>query len=92
MKTGHDITIDRRRLKELPGGRMATLDPVAQGRVQVLVGPSDDLTQARAALDELVRLSRLDPDWNWARAAIIARANGDDWRRCAPMRRRWASR
>ena len=82
MKTGHDITIDRRRLKEHPGGRMATLDPVAQGRVQVLVGPCDDLTQARSALDELVRLSRLDPDWNWARAAIIAR----EWRRLAPVR------
>jgi ATP-dependent DNA helicase RecQ len=82
MKTGHDITADRRRLKDHPGGRMASLDPVAQGRVQVLDGPSSDLTQAIAALDELVRLSRLDPDWNWARTAIIAR----EWRRLAPVR------
>ncbi len=28
------------------------------------------------------RLSRLDPDWNWSNAAIIAR----DWRRLAPVR------
>jgi ATP-dependent DNA helicase RecQ len=35
-----------------------------------------------AAVDELVRLSRLDPEWSWARAAIIAR----DWRRLAPVR------
>jgi ATP-dependent DNA helicase RecQ len=82
MKTGHDIAIDRRRAKERPGGQMATLDPVAQGRVQVLDCPADDLTQAKAALDELQRLSRLDPDWNWARTAIIAR----EWRRLVPVR------
>ena len=82
MKTGHDIVIDRKRAGHRPGGEMATLDPVAQGRVQVLDCPADDLTQARAALDELVRLSRLDPDWNWAKTAIIAR----DWRRLAPVR------
>jgi ATP-dependent DNA helicase RecQ len=34
------------------------------------------------AVDELVRLSRLDPEWSWSRAAIIAR----DWRRLAPLR------
>jgi ATP-dependent DNA helicase RecQ len=35
-----------------------------------------------AAVDELVRLSRLDPEWSWSRAAIIAR----EWRRLAPVR------
>ena len=29
-----------------------------------------------------MRLSRLDPDWSWSRAAIISR----DWRRLAPVR------
>lgn len=82
MKTGHDIAINRKRAKDRPGGEMAALDPVAQGRVQVLDCPADDLTQAKAALDELLRLSRLDPDWNWAKTAIIAR----DWRRLAPVR------
>jgi hypothetical protein len=36
----------------------------------------------QAAVDELVRLSRLDPDWQWRRAAIIAR----EWRRLEPAR------
>jgi len=35
-----------------------------------------------AALDELLRLSRLDPDWSWRRCAVIAR----DWRRLDPLR------
>lgn len=82
MKAGHDITIDRKRGKDRPGGHMAALDPVAQGRVQLLECPVDDIAQAKAALDELIRLSHFDPDWNWARTAIIAR----DWRRLAPVR------
>ena len=82
MKAGHDVTIDRKRSKGQPGGEMAALDPVSQGRVQLLDCPADDVVQARAALDELVRLSRLDPEWSWSRAAIIAR----DWRRLAPVR------
>ena len=82
MKAGHDIAIDRKRSKTPPGGEMAALDPVAHGRVQVLDCPSGDVAQAMAAVDELVRLSRLDPEWSWSRAAIIAR----DWRRLAPVR------
>ena len=82
MKASHDIAIDRKRSKEPPGGDMASLDPVAQGRVQVLNCPSGDVAQAMTAVDELVRLSRLDPEWSWSRAAIMAR----DWRRLAPVR------
>jgi ATP-dependent DNA helicase RecQ len=82
MKAGHDIAINRKRANDRQGGEMATLDPVAQGRVQVLDCPTDDSVQASVALDELLRLSRLDPDWSWARAAIIAR----DWRRLAQVR------
>ncbi|MES0120485.1 UvrD-helicase domain-containing protein [Mesorhizobium sp. C277A] len=91
MKAGHDIAIDRRRSKAPPGGDMAALDPVAQGRVQVLDCRAGDVAQAMAAVDELVRLSRLDPEWSWSRAAIIAR----DWRRLAsvrPMPKRLVSR
>ncbi|MGO6841433.1 3'-5' exonuclease, partial [Rhizobium ruizarguesonis] len=65
-----------------PGGEMAALDPVARGRVQVLDCPSGDVAQAMTAVDELVRLSRFDPEWSWSRAAVIAR----DWRRLAPVR------
>ena len=82
MKAGHDIAIDRKRSKTPPGGEMAALDPVAHGRVQVLDCPSGDMAQAMTAIDELVRLSRLVPEWSWSRAAIIAR----DWRRLAPVR------
>jgi len=82
MKSGHDIAIDRKRSNDRTGGEMATLDPVSHGRVQVLECPADDVGQAKAAVDELLRLSRLDPDWRWARTAIIAR----DWRRLAPVR------
>jgi ATP-dependent DNA helicase RecQ len=82
MKAGHEIAIDRKRSKEPGGGDMASLDPVGQGRVQVLNCQSSDVAQAMAAVDELVRLSRLDLDWNWSRTAIISR----DWRRLAPVR------
>lgn len=82
MKSGRAIVIDRKRRQQPPGGELAALDPVARGRVQLLDCPRDDLGQAMAAIDELARLSRLDPEWNWSRAAIIAR----DWRRLAPAR------
>ncbi|MGO6787568.1 RecQ family ATP-dependent DNA helicase [Rhizobium ruizarguesonis] len=82
MKASHDIAIDRKRSKGPPGGEMAALDPVARGRVQVLDCPSGDVAQAMTAINELVRISRLDPEWSWSRAAVIAR----DWRRLAPVR------
>ncbi|MCZ0964457.1 RecQ family ATP-dependent DNA helicase [Paracoccus benzoatiresistens] len=82
MKADHAISVDRKRRKDPPGGEMAALDPVAQGRVQLLDCPRGDVAQAIAAVDELVRLSRLDPDWSWSRAAIISR----DWKRLAPVR------
>ena len=82
MKVAHDITVDQARRKAPAGGIMAEFDPVAQGRVQILGCPSGDDAQAMAALDELVRLSNLIPDWTWSRAAIISR----DWRKLAPVR------
>ncbi len=82
MKAGHDIAVNRARAGEAPGGVMAALDPVAQGRVTLLACPPGDGMQAVAAVDELLRLSRLDPDWSWRRAAVIAR----EWRRLEPAR------
>ena len=82
MKSAHEITVDRKREKHLPGGAMNSLDPVGKGRVQLLQCPPGDISQAVAAVDELVRLSRLDPDWSWSRSAIISR----DWRRLEPVR------
>nr|WP_243645085.1 RecQ family ATP-dependent DNA helicase [Rhodovulum euryhalinum] len=82
MKAGHDITVDRARDKAPPGGDLADLDPVAQGRVQLLACGPGEAAQAVAAVDEMVRLSRLIPDWTWTRAAIIAR----EWRLLQPVR------
>ncbi len=73
MKTGHGITVDRSRRKERPGGVMERLDRVARGRVQILCCPSGNDAQALAALNEMIRLSGLVPDWSWKRAAIISR-------------------
>lgn len=82
MKAGHPITVDKLRSLHPGGGAMATYDPVARGRVQFLDVPGDDVAQGVAAVDELVRLSHLDPDFSWSRTAIISR----DWRRLGPVR------
>ncbi len=82
MKSGHPITVDKMRSLDPGGGAMASYDPVGKGRVQFLDVANDDVAQATAAVDELVRISRLDPDFSWARAAIISR----DWRRLGPVR------
>ncbi len=82
MKAGHAIKVDKLRSLDPGGGAMAQYDPVGQGRVQFLDVAGDDLAQAMAAVDELIRLSRLDPDFTWARTAIISR----DWKRLGPVR------
>jgi ATP-dependent DNA helicase RecQ len=82
MKADHPITVNRARTKDPPGGDWTTRDPVGQGRVTLLDAGPGDVAQAVAAVDELNRLSQLDPDWSWRRVAIIAR----DWRRLVPVR------
>ncbi|MGQ0565265.1 MAG: RecQ family ATP-dependent DNA helicase [Gemmobacter sp.] len=82
MKADHDITIDRLRRKAPEGGAMVVHDPVAAGRVQVLRTAGGEVAQAVAAVDELVRLSRLAPGWDWSRAAVIAR----EWSLLHPVR------
>ncbi|GGO34481.1 helicase [Gemmobacter aquaticus] len=82
MKAGHAITVDKMRSLDPGGGVMARYDPVGRGRVQFLDTAADDTAQAVAAVDELVRISRLDPDFSWARCAIISR----DWRRLGAVR------
>jgi len=82
MKADRDIIVNHARRRAPEGGVLARLDPVAQGRVQVLRTGRSLEAQASAAVDELIRLSRLVPDWSWSRAAIIAR----EWRFLEPVR------
>ncbi len=82
MKAEHPIVIDRARKKAPFGGAWATLDPVSQGRVQILRVAEDPVRQANAAITELQRLANLLPDWNWSACAVIARK----WEYLDPVR------
>lgn len=82
MKAAHPITIDRARAKAPAGGEWQARDPVGQGRVQILTVGRDAASQAVAVMGELQRLAALDPAWDWARAAVIAR----EWRLLEPVR------
>ena len=82
MKADHDIVINRSRRDQPPGGPLQPLDPIGHGRVQVLRVPNDEAVQAILAIRELERLSRVAPDWDWAKAAVIART----WQFLSPVR------
>ena len=82
MKADHPVAIDRARRREPPGGPWTLLDPVSQGRVQILTAGNTPISQARAAVAELQRLSQLDPDWDWSGCAVIAR----EWSYLDPVR------
>lgn len=82
MKVNHDIRINQARRADPKGGRLEQVDSVVHGRVQLLDVPNGTMANAVAAIDELVRLSRLDPDWNWSRTAVISR----DWKSLDPVR------
>ena len=82
MKAGHAIKRNKARERESPGGEWESRDPVGQGHVQIVPAGSDAVSQAAAVVGELKRLERLDPDWRWSRAAVIAR----EWETLAPVR------
>ena len=82
MKSGHLIHVDRTRARRPPGGEWAQVDPVAQGRVQILPAGDTPITQAQTVIAELKRLAGLEPNWNWSNCAVIAR----DWRYLDPIR------
>ncbi len=73
LKRGHELRIDARRLDDPAGGAWAVRDDMAGGKVQILNVKGGQLSQAVAAVEELKRLSELDPDWQWNRCAIVAR-------------------
>jgi ATP-dependent DNA helicase RecQ len=82
MKTDRDLAINSRRRKLPAGGELANLDPVAHGRVQLLNYSGEPRQGAYAAVDELVRLSQLVPEWNWKKTALISR----NWQRLKAVR------
>ena len=82
MKTEHPIHVDRARQQDPPGGYWHALDPVAEGRVQMLSARRDPIVQAQVAMAELQRLATLAPEWDWSRCAVIAR----EWRYLDPVR------
>jgi ATP-dependent DNA helicase RecQ len=82
MKVNHEIRINTDRKRNPEGGVLEKVDSVAQGRVQLLDAPSGVAAQAIAAVDELMRLARLDPEWSWSRTAIISR----DWKKLGAVR------
>lgn len=78
LKTGHPIRPDRARRHAPPGGRWTTIDPVAQGRVQVLA-VADAVHEAAAIRAELKRLRSLDPAGSWSDFAVLGRRHEDLW-------------
>jgi ATP-dependent DNA helicase RecQ len=82
MKVDHPILVDRHRRKAPPGGPWQERDPVSRGRVQVLDAGTTPATQAMAVMAEFARLASLDPDWDWAKCAVIAR----EWKLLDPVR------
>ena len=82
MKTEHPITVNRTRAKDPPGGVWEERDPVARGRVQILPVRGGPIPQAQAAMTEFRRLAALDPQWDWAACAVIARK----WKYLEPVR------
>ncbi|MDQ1813662.1 RecQ family ATP-dependent DNA helicase [Massilia sp. CCM 9210] len=82
MKGAHPISIDRARAKLDAGGAWQERDPVGRGRVQIIDAGADDASQALAIMAELRRLAALDPGWDWASVAVIAR----EWKTLEPVR------
>ena len=73
LKRNQHLRVDYHRRGDPPGGAWSSRDGVARGRVQILRLKGGQLSQAVAAVEELVRFSEGDPGWDWSRCAIIAR-------------------
>ena len=82
MKADHAITVNRARARERPGGMWEGIDPVTQGRVQVLPAGDGPVSQAQLVMQELKRMAALDAEWDWSSCAVIAR----NWGLLDPVR------
>jgi ATP-dependent DNA helicase RecQ len=73
MKLEHPIRINHVRRDDPAGGRWQRLDPLGQGRVQILAVPVDAIGQAVVVMTELERMRARDPDGDWSDFAVLAR-------------------
>ena len=76
------IEINRARAQDPPGGDWTLIDPVGQGRVQVLPAGDTPITQSLAAKAELNRLSGRVTGWDWSKCTLISR----NWSYLDPVR------
>ena len=72
MKIDRPISINRERQYNQPGGRWERLDPVNQGKVQI-ISVKSPVHQAGYVKDEIDRLMALDPKLKWSDFAILSR-------------------
>jgi ATP-dependent DNA helicase RecQ len=82
MKEDHPITVNRSRRRERAGGDWERIDPVTQGKVQILPAGKDAVTQAQLVVQELQRMATLDLQWDWNNCAVISR----NWDSLDPVR------
>ena len=82
MKADSPIEIDRRRSRDPDGGEWSLVDPVGQGRVQILPVGKSPASQSQAVIAELKWMAELDPDWDWSTCAVVAR----NWSFLDPVR------
>ncbi|MDX9788100.1 MAG: RecQ family ATP-dependent DNA helicase [Desulfobacterales bacterium] len=74
LKGDHPIRVNRERSADPAGGPWEQLDPLGQGRVQVLT-VKDRAHQAAAVFNEISRLKSLDPGPDWSAVAVLARTH-----------------
>ena len=82
MKVDRSIVVNQSRRRERPGGEWEHVDPVTQGKVQILPAGKDAVTQAQLVVQELKRMAALDPGWKWSDCAVISR----NWSQLDPVR------
>ncbi len=82
MKADSPIEIDRRRSRDPDGGEWSLIDPVGQGRVQILPVGRSPADQAQAVVAELKRMAAMVSDWDWSSCAVVAR----NWSFLDPVR------
>ncbi|MGB0259666.1 MAG: 3'-5' exonuclease, partial [Coraliomargarita sp.] len=76
MKTAHPIKIDALRTHDAGGGVLEELDPLTQGKIQVLVA-GNRLQQAYACIEEVQRYMGLSERHEPEHCCIVARTNAE---------------